>query len=413
MRVEADGVTLAQITFEAERVRALETSAAGALVYLVGTGENATLVYLDGSGRREIATGPISMPRLSPDGEQVLYRLDDPTPGLIVGQEVSPSGVWLQATAGTRPSLVRADVPLTGEWDPGAPAWRYEPVGWAPDGSRFALFAFDAAGPAIPGGDVVILTVGSDDEVRGPSCCEEERWSADGRSLSVAGGGPGPDVRYGLFQIDAATGAETAILEQDGRNTPLVSAPQQLADGRIYTFVELVPTDVVDWEYPYTPALAQVAPDGAITPLRPADLTPFEVLWDTQAGGAVISFDVTLTADEVYAGPLAWLAVGASEPLVLPLSGSALRWASSVPLAEGDCTRFAPLGFQPTATRSFDANVRDLQARLNAQGFDSGPADGFFGEQTRAAVEAFQAAQGLPVTGELDCRSWQALLDSR
>ncbi|MGR3541331.1 MAG: lytic murein transglycosylase [Hasllibacter sp.] len=42
----------------------------------------------------------------------------------------------------------------------------------------------------------------------------------------------------------------------------------------------------------------------------------------------------------------------------------------------------------------------ELQTRLNAAGFDAGNADGVIGNGTRAAIEAFQRARGLPVTGE-------------
>ena len=51
-----------------------------------------------------------------------------------------------------------------------------------------------------------------------------------------------------------------------------------------------------------------------------------------------------------------------------------------------------------------------IQAALAAQGYDPGPADGVFGPRTRAAVAAWQKAQGLRPTGELDAASAQALL---
>jgi hypothetical protein len=410
VRLEADGTTVTQITFEAEPVRALSVSAAGGIVYLIGAGNDMTLVSLDSSGRRELARGALSLPRVSPNGESVVYRIDDPAPGLPIGQDDAPSGVWSQASSGMRPSLLRADAPA-GVFDDAAPAWVYLPVAWSPTGDRVALFAYDADGPGVPGGELVIVDpTGAQAEVRGLSCCETERWSADGRYLTVAGGGPGPDVRYGLYQLDAATGAETAILEPDETTTPFVAAPEYLADGMLYAFVELVPNSDAGWEYPFTPALAVVAADGTVTPLRPADLTPYEVLWDPAAGGALISFDLDSTAIESDAGPLAWLAVGAQEPVRLPIAGSGLHWVPPAPLAAGDCGLFAPLTYQPRATRSFDPNVRDMQARLNARGFDAGPADGFFGEQTRAALEAFQASASLPLSGQLDCASWQGLL---
>ena len=42
---------------------------------------------------------------------------------------------------------------------------------------------------------------------------------------------------------------------------------------------------------------------------------------------------------------------------------------------------------------------KTLQAGLNARGFEAGTADGVLGDNTEAAIRAYQQAQGLPVTG--------------
>ena len=44
-------------------------------------------------------------------------------------------------------------------------------------------------------------------------------------------------------------------------------------------------------------------------------------------------------------------------------------------------------------------DVARLQTRLTAAGFDAGGADGVFGPNTEAALEAFQEANGLVVDG--------------
>jgi hypothetical protein len=44
--------------------------------------------------------------------------------------------------------------------------------------------------------------------------------------------------------------------------------------------------------------------------------------------------------------------------------------------------------------------VRRMQERLDAAGFDPGPADGVVGPRTRAALRAYQEARGLDPTGE-------------
>ncbi len=53
--------------------------------------------------------------------------------------------------------------------------------------------------------------------------------------------------------------------------------------------------------------------------------------------------------------------------------------------------------------------VRGLQQRLQAHGFDSGKIDSVFGSRTETAVLAFQQAKGLDVTGLVDRDTWKAL----
>jgi peptidoglycan hydrolase-like protein with peptidoglycan-binding domain len=47
-------------------------------------------------------------------------------------------------------------------------------------------------------------------------------------------------------------------------------------------------------------------------------------------------------------------------------------------------------------------DIQVAEARLKGFGFDPGPVDGVFTAQTQAAVRAFQARYGLPVSGLLD-----------
>ncbi len=55
------------------------------------------------------------------------------------------------------------------------------------------------------------------------------------------------------------------------------------------------------------------------------------------------------------------------------------------------------------------ALVRQLQEALTAAGYDPGPADGTFGEQTEAAVAAFQQANNLSVDGRVGPETAAAL----
>ena len=53
--------------------------------------------------------------------------------------------------------------------------------------------------------------------------------------------------------------------------------------------------------------------------------------------------------------------------------------------------------------------ILKAQQRLEAAGFNPGPADGVMGSQTRKAVEEFQRRNALPITGELDWQTQMAL----
>jgi peptidoglycan hydrolase-like protein with peptidoglycan-binding domain len=47
-------------------------------------------------------------------------------------------------------------------------------------------------------------------------------------------------------------------------------------------------------------------------------------------------------------------------------------------------------------------NIQVVEVRLKDFGFDPGPVDGTYTAETQAAIRAFQARYGLPVSGLLD-----------
>ncbi|MBX6367811.1 MAG: peptidoglycan-binding protein [Rhodospirillales bacterium] len=49
-----------------------------------------------------------------------------------------------------------------------------------------------------------------------------------------------------------------------------------------------------------------------------------------------------------------------------------------------------------------EAAIRDVQAQLQAHGFNPGPVDGKLGPKTCGAVRAYQRAAGLPIDGLID-----------
>lgn len=70
-------------------------------------------------------------------------------------------------------------------------------------------------------------------------------------------------------------------------------------------------------------------------------------------------------------------------------------------------------GSETTASIDMRQAVRNIQRILNAQGFDAGAEDGVMGERTREAITAFQKANGIPATGEVDEVLVRSLLDRR
>jgi cytochrome c peroxidase/peptidoglycan hydrolase-like protein with peptidoglycan-binding domain len=68
-----------------------------------------------------------------------------------------------------------------------------------------------------------------------------------------------------------------------------------------------------------------------------------------------------------------------------------------------------PLGAYTGQTLT-PAQIQQAQARLKAVGLDPGPIDGVMGSQTEAALRAYQQQRGLPVSGQLDAATFQALL---
>jgi peptidoglycan hydrolase-like protein with peptidoglycan-binding domain len=53
--------------------------------------------------------------------------------------------------------------------------------------------------------------------------------------------------------------------------------------------------------------------------------------------------------------------------------------------------------------------IREAQRALRDLGYHPGPIDGMFGPQTRLALQKYQQAEKLPVTGQLDAETMERL----
>jgi|APCry1669189070_1035195.scaffolds.fasta_scaffold00912_3 Putative peptidoglycan binding domain len=407
MRMERDGQTISQVTFEPWRMQGFDVAAgAGTITYVTGEGAGATLVALDGGGRRELFVGNVSAPRISPDGRTVVFRID----GQTAATRAFGNGVWSIPASGGTPSLVIADDSLKGLAPQDNAVWSYTPISYDKDGQRLLLGAYNIAMPGFPGGELVILNQKGAAPIRTSACCEVPVWSVDGSAITITGGGPGPDQRYGLYQIDAATGAEKALIAQANTSYPLVTGALQFLDGTTYAFYQDVSSDVFSWEYSFTPHMVRVAADGKITSLRQDSYPVSDVLWREDASGALI-VGAGSPNGEAQTEMMHWLDASGSPAVVTSAVGFSPRWADSVrPIYAGDCSHLPQIAWQPAQSRVFSAGVADLQGRLNASGQNAGTPDGFFGDQTRTALHQFQTRRGLPLRDSLDCATWQELL---
>ena len=97
------------------------------------------------------------------------------------------------------------------------------------------------------------------------------------------------------------------------------------------------------------------------------------------------------------AGKGAWSAV------VFILLTTGISGRRPTPLVSGaDLTKEAPaVGHQNT--------IKDLQETLQKKGHYRGKVDGVFGLRTRASIRAYQKAQNLPATGQVDTQTADGL----
>jgi hypothetical protein len=280
------------------------------ILYLVKRDTEQVLVLLANGERQEMLYGQFENPLFDPTGEQFYVRISDPEPGLIIGQESAPAGIYTQFRTGGRPSLVLADRPTA------TLTTTVRPLAFTPAGILLlsvideptyeqAIGIFD---PAL--GDIQRLP-----------CCAFA-FSQDNTLLYTAGTTDYASGTAQIVRVAAGGGSPTSLPPQFFSIGPIVAT----ANGDLLAFT--VPTDHIAGQDPIMD-LQRISAEGSVTPLRNDTYALYAAAWAADASGAVVSlYRQNGAADPLDLEPLRWLpADPAAAEVPLAGKGTQLRFA--------------------------------------------------------------------------------------
>ncbi len=298
-RLEKDGKTISQITFENAEIEDYAVSPVdGSVAYVVNN--QLFTINADGSNRSMIVDGGIrdevnpfvnrlSNPVWSNDGQTIAFGYKGLNFYSIVSGQYDlliPNQIEDQGNGFIFPKEL------------------VSPEKFSPDGTKLLLTLgyYEGASAAIyyPAGGNVVRLQG---EHRGIICCDATQWTADSSAIYSASDTFGM-FAAGLWKVDATTGNVSTLFVGDFDTNPaqLAEAPFLAPDGNLYFFYASIPNtgDMVN-----RPPLQLVrsAPDGVtnLTVLRPEiyDLKN-EHLWSPD--GSFVIITKAPTPDTYYGG---------------------------------------------------------------------------------------------------------------
>ena len=319
-RIERDGKTQKQLTFEPENVKDYDVSLAdGSVAYVVGN--QSLLVNADGSDRRLIVEGGavdennpflnmLNSPVFSPDGQTLaygykglnLYSVSSGASNLVIENQIEDSGGF----------------PF--------PKELYWPERYSPDGTKLliTLGYYEGASAAIydPASNSSVRLTGVEGAL---ICCDETVWSADGSSIYSASPATGM-FNSGLWKVDPSTGAVTTLFTSnfDSGSFLYADEPYLALDNQLYFFFAEATTELNS----RTPLqLVRSALDGVTgrTVLRPDTFELMnESLWAPDASFIVVAFAAT---PDVYQGGRAEIVYLDGRPnVILTPFAQQIRW---------------------------------------------------------------------------------------
>jgi len=319
-RIERDGKTQKQLTFEPVSVNDYDVSLADESVAYVANNQ-LLFVNADGSDRRLVVDGGLvdennpflsnmNSPVFSPDGQTLaygykglnLYSVSSGVSNLIIENQIEDSGGF----------------PF--------PKELYWPERYSPDGTKLliTLGYYEGASAAIydPASKALVRLTGAEGAL---ICCDETVWSADGSSIYSASPSAGM-FNSGLWKIDPSTGAVTTLFTSnfDSGSFLYADEPYLALDDQLYFFFAEATTELNS----RTPLqLVRSAPDGVTgrTVLRPDTFELMnESLWAPDASFVVVAFAPT---PEVYQGGRAEIIYLDGRPnVVLTAFAQQMKW---------------------------------------------------------------------------------------
>ena len=320
-RIERDGVTTRQLTFEPTNVGSYDVSSVdGSVVYI----SNNQMFWVDasGAGRRLLVDGgPVDVinpfintlrqPVFSPSGKIVaysykglnFYSMDSGISSLIVENKLHDAG-----NGGIFPEEL------------------YSPARYSPDGTKLlvTLGYYEGASSAI-------YTVASNTLVRlnggegALICCGTEVWTSDGSAFYSANPTTGM-FNSGLWKVDASNGVVTTLFANnyDTGVFNYANVPYLAPDGQLYYFFFTSNSEIST----RTPLqIVRSAPDGVTgrTALRSDTFALMnEALWAPDASFVIVAF---APIQDVYYGGQAEVTYLDGRPsVVLTTFAQNMKW---------------------------------------------------------------------------------------
>jgi hypothetical protein len=322
-RIERDGTSQSQLTFEPVNVNDYGASPADGSVAYVANNQ-LLFVNADSSGRRVLVDGGpvdenspfltlINSPVFSPDGQTLAYGY---------------KGLNLYAVSTGASDLVienQIDDSNSGFLFPKELYW---PEAYSPDGTKLliTLGYYEGASSAIyyPASNALVRLQGGEGAL---ICCGETEWTPDSSSFYAANPSMGM-FSSGLWKVDAATGAVTELIRGDAGdgNYNLADEPYPTPDGQLYFFFATVSSpDGIVMRPPLQ--LVRSAPDGvtARTTLLPDTFELMnEALWAPDASFVVVAY--APTQEVVQGGQAEIIYLDGRPNVVLTTFAQQMKW---------------------------------------------------------------------------------------